>query len=70
MLGIGIDEGTAIVVKGNQFEVIGESYVLIYDNTFWSREGSKLKNLPSKEHLFYMLKKGDKYNMFSRKRIK
>ena len=70
LLGIGLDESTAIVVQGDQFEVIGESYVLIYDNTFWSREGSKLKKLPPKENLFYMLKKGDKYDMKERKRIK
>jgi cyanophycinase len=32
LLGIGIDENTAIVVQGDEFEVIGQSYVLIYDN--------------------------------------
>ncbi len=32
LLGIGIDEGTAIVVKGDRFEVIGPSKVAIYDN--------------------------------------
>ena len=32
MLGIGIDENTAIVVQGDEFEVIGTSYVVIYDN--------------------------------------
>ena len=31
LLGIGIDEDTAIVVRDNQFEVIGKSYVVIYD---------------------------------------
>jgi cyanophycinase len=31
LLGIGIDESTAIVVQGDQFEVIGESKVAIYD---------------------------------------
>lgn len=30
LLGIGIDENTAIVVKGDVFEVIGESYVAVY----------------------------------------
>ena len=34
LLGIGIDENTAIVVKGDVFEVIGKSYVLIYDKSF------------------------------------
>lgn len=32
LLGIGIDENTAIVVQGDEFEVIGQSYVLIYDH--------------------------------------
>ena len=32
MLGIGIDEDTAIVVQDDKFEVIGRSFALIYDN--------------------------------------
>ncbi len=69
LLGIGIDESTAIVVSKDEFEVIGESYVLIYDNTFWSREGSDLKKLPAKESSFYMLRSGDRYDMKERKVI-
>ncbi len=69
LLGIGIDESTAIVVKGGVFEVIGKSYVIIYDNSFWSREGSKLKQLPNKNELFYYLQRGDKYNLRERKVI-
>lgn len=67
LLGISIDENTAIIVHGNQFEVKGESYVIIYDGTFWSREGSDLKNLPEKNRLFYFLRKGDKYDLLNRK---
>jgi cyanophycinase len=67
LLGIGIDENTAIVVHGNQFEVIGESYVIVYDGSIWSREGSDLKNLPDKTKLFYFLRKGDKYDLSNRK---
>lgn len=66
LLGLGIDENTAIVVQGNTFEVIGDNYVLIYDGTFWSREGSDLKKLPENEMLFYMLRSGDKYDMLDR----
>ena len=69
LLGISIDESTAIVVHGNEFEVIGSSYVIIYDGTFWSREGSDLKNLPSSENLFYFLRSGDKYSLTDRKII-
>lgn len=67
LLGIGIDENTAIIVRGNQFEVVGESYVIVYDGTFWSREGSDLKNLPEKAALFYFLHNGDKYDLLNRK---
>ena len=69
LLGIGIDENTAIVVTGDQFEVIGESYVLMYDSKFWSREGSDLKRLPAINNLFYFLRKGDKYDMRKREVI-
>ena len=68
LLGISIDEGTGVVVQGDNFEVIGASYVIIYDGNFWSREGSDLKMLPQ-EKLFYFLKRGDKYNLRDRKVI-
>ena len=67
LLGLSIDESTAVLVKGDQFEVLGASYVIIFDGSFWSREGSDIKNLPSSENLFYFLKKGDKYDMKKRK---
>lgn len=69
LLGIGIDENTAIVVKRNQFEVIGESYVVVYDGDFWTREGSDFKSLPDKANLFYFLHKGDKYDLLNRRVI-
>ena len=67
LLGIGIDENTAVIVQGNSFEVLGQSYVLVYDGTFWSREGSDLKTLPDKDKLFYFLKQGDRYDLLERK---
>lgn len=69
LLGIGIDESTGIVVKGNQFEVIGDSYVVVYDGSFWSREGSDLKKIPENNVLFYFLRAGDKYDLLKRKVI-
>jgi len=66
LLGIGIDENTAAIVRADTLEVIGASYVLIYDGSFWSREGSDLKKLPEKEFLFYMLKQGDRYDLRKR----
>lgn len=67
LLGIGIDENTALVVHGNQFEVIGENYVVVYDGTFFSREGIQLKKLPEKSSLFYFLRKGDIYDLLNRR---
>ena len=69
LLGVGIDESTAIVVNGDILEVIGNSYVLIYDQSFWSAEGDEIKELPNKNQLFYFLKSGDKYNLKERKVI-
>lgn len=69
LLGIGIDEGTAIIVQGDTFEVMGPSYVLVYDQSFWSREGSDLKQLPAAERQFYFLREGDRYDMKRRKVI-
>ena len=49
LLGIGIDEDTAIVVQGDRFEVIGRSYVAIYDH----------ERLLDSGGLFYLLAPGD-----------
>lgn len=70
LLGIGIDEGTAIVVSGNQFYVMGAGCVAIYDGTFWSREGSRLKQLPESNRLFYFLQPSDRYDLAERKVIR
>ncbi|WP_243878593.1 cyanophycinase [Winogradskyella pelagia] len=75
LLGVGIDESTAIVVKGDILEVIGESYVIIYDKSFWSIESNPFdeetyKKIPNKNQLFYFLKSGDKYNLRERKVIR
>lgn len=69
LLGISIDEGTAVIVEKNSFEVLGESYVIVYDQSFWSREGSEIKQLPKKERLFYFLREGDRYDMTKREII-
>jgi len=66
LLGIGLDENTAIVVNKNAFEVIGQSFVAIYDYRLWQEnpEGSKkLKNGAK----FFLLRRGDRYNMKERK---
>ena len=56
LLGIGIDENTAIVVQGDQFNVIGQSLVAIYDN----------QRMLSDTGQFYFLQPGDSYDMSER----
>ena len=69
LLGIGIDERTAIIVEGENFRVIGDSFVIVYDRSFLSREGSDLKNLPEENQLFYFLRHGDRYDLKKRRMI-
>ncbi|MDH3269936.1 MAG: cyanophycinase [Gemmatimonadota bacterium] len=56
LLGIGLDEDTAIVVQGDRFQVIGRSYALIYDNRTTTASGGQ----------FYFLAPGDRYNLATR----
>jgi cyanophycinase len=56
LLGIGLDEQTAIVVQGTTFEVMGRSYVAIYDAT--------RRLAPDGD--FYFLKAGDRFNLQTR----
>ena len=69
LLGLGIDENTAVVVSKNDAEVFGASYALFYDGKFWSREGSDLKHLPDPSGRFCFLKSGDKYDLGTRQVI-
>jgi len=69
LLGIGLDENTGIIVKKDTFEVVGESYVAIYDGTRWSAEKDTIYDLDEGEEEFYFLDKGDKYDMRRRKVI-
>ena len=61
LLGIGLSEDTAIVVKGDQFEVMGKSKVAIHDNTRKYRLWEKP---------YYLLGAGDTYNMRTRKVVR
>lgn len=69
LLGIGLDENTAIIVKNNQIEVAGESFVAIYDGTRWSEERDTLYTLSSNKEEFYFIKPGDRYDLRNRKVI-
>src|SRR5207302_7813539 len=56
-LGIGIDEATAIVVRGNTFEVVGEGHVGIVDGSTHDGKG------------YYLLSAGERYDLTERAAI-
>ncbi len=60
LLGIGLDENTAIVVRGDGFEVIGSGYVAIYDSTKVVGEGGA----------FYFLAPGDRFDLSTRQPLR
>jgi cyanophycinase len=57
LLGIGLSEGTAIVVTGDRFEVIGKWKVAVHDNT---------RVYQPWEKPYYVLSQGDVYNLKTR----
>lgn len=69
LLGIGLDENTGIIVQGNQFEVIGKSYVAIYDGKRWSQERRAYYPLPKGSRKFYFLRSGHRYDLNKRRII-
>jgi len=58
LLGIGLSEGTAIIVKGDRFEVMGAWKVAIHDNA---------RVYQPWEKPYYVLSAGDVYNMKTRR---
>lgn len=74
IIGIGLDEATAIVVQKDIFEVIGRSYVAVYDyNTIIAPKERKFSdgNGPETNYQgpFFFLKQGQKYDLKERKVI-
>jgi cyanophycinase len=67
LLGLGLDEKTGIIVQGDNFKVLGKSYVAIYDGTRWSKERDTIYKLPEGSREYYLLKAGDEYNLRKRK---
>ncbi|KAK1245587.1 hypothetical protein MKX08_005216 [Trichoderma sp. CBMAI-0020] len=67
ILGIAINENTAVHVSKNSAQVFGASYAIIYDGTYWSRDGSDPNQLPDDSGLFYFLREGDEYDLGLRK---
>jgi cyanophycinase len=56
LLGIGLDEDTAIVVRGDEFEVLGQSVVAIYDS----------HRTLGNQGRFYFLRSGDTFDLKER----
>ena len=57
LLGIGLDENTAIVVEGERFDVIGQSYAVVYSNTPVAGASGR----------FYFLAPGDRFDLKARR---
>ena len=60
LLGIGIDEGAAIVVSGDEFEVIGDSYAAVYD----------IKAIEEGARPFVLLAPSQRYDMAARRMLR
>ena len=65
VLGIGLDESTAIVVRGQQFEVIGASKIAIHDGRIV--KGAQERNGGKKKYFF--MGPGEKYDLTKLERI-
>ena len=63
LLGIGIDQDTAILVKKDILEVIGGNYVTIFDHTSQPNEDNTGSTLPTGSYKFFMLTKGMQFNL-------
>lgn len=62
LLGLGVDEGTAAIVRGDTLRVIGEGSVAIYDAQRWARAEGDL----SKEEKVLFLKNGTLFDLRTR----
>ena len=60
LLGIGIDEGTAIVVTGRRFKVIGASQVVIHDR-YWPKPA---------DQKYELLSPGDEFDLCCRRKVR
>jgi cyanophycinase len=60
LLGIGLSEGTAIIVSGDTFEVMGKWMVAVHDNT---------RVYQPWEKPYFVLGSGDRYDMKARRRV-
>ncbi|TWW00114.1 cyanophycinase [Chitinophaga pinensis] len=69
LLGIGIDESTAIVVQKDTFEVIGNSYVAVYDIAHINGKEKSPTGEYNTDGPFYFLGRGQRFDLQQRKVI-
>jgi cyanophycinase len=70
LLGIGLDENTAIVVQGNIAEVIGQSYVAIFDYNRWEENLTEdSETILENGGKFFLLAPGDRFDLYHRKAV-
>ena len=65
-IGIGIDDNTGIFIENGVFEVIGQSYVAMYDGTNYLKSKDSIARLPIGSERFYLLRNGDRYSLTKR----
>jgi Cyanophycinase and related exopeptidases len=75
LIGIGLDESTAIVVQRDTFEVIGKSYVAVYDYNTIVGNGERhvigsRENYAASSGPFFFLSRGQKYDLSNRQVIR
>jgi cyanophycinase len=66
LLGVGIDNNTSIFVRKNEFLVVGNSYVSIFDGNIFNEKNETI-TLPPESEQFYLLSHGMRYNMEARR---
>ncbi|MDQ0108523.1 cyanophycinase [Chitinophaga terrae (ex Kim and Jung 2007)] len=75
LIGLGLDEATAVVVRRDTLEVVGKSYVVIYDHNTIVRSDNKHITADNKEDYtassgpFFFLSAGQRYDLANRKVI-
>ncbi len=60
LLGLGIDEATAVIVQGREMQVVGKNQVAVYDRAV---------DNPQSEQLYQTLAPGDRYDLVARQRL-
>ena len=64
LLGVGLDESTAMIVEAGQFKIWGVSYAMIYDPEDWAAQKKQWGRVVKP---FKMMSSGEKFNLATRK---